>query len=217
VYQNNTTNAIAVNVPSGTKNYTFSVQPSKYKIPTPFFRNKGRLPLALANEIAYLGPILGLQPPNPGWRNSEVTEATVPGYPFDASKWAWHQDINYNDSLLDGTTVLRLPGPQFTNQPDPVDGPGNDVDPHFVNTPDAKGLIYAPDAPSVLAASTLPIGTIYRMRRSLRTWVTYDGGIVSDIVLWHTFITIQKQPDGTWYRINKPNEIELGEDTSDGP
>ncbi len=74
-------------------------------------------------------------------------------------------------------------------------------------SPDANRLILLVDVPSVFLDPQIPevqqilVGSGVVHRFYAREWLTWNGGLVSTIQRWRSFLTVRRKPDGSWERI----------------
>jgi hypothetical protein len=177
---------------------------------------------ALGASLPVFNTLAG-NPPQAAKRfaNQKETDAIVfVGSEFN-NGWAWQRDVRSKASRLSATpnggvlneviaTYTRdfTPNAMTAGGNDSVGGIPSDV------TPDINRLIINSDSPSLHTdpQEQSPVGTVWVVRTFAREWLTWNGGIASDVIKWHSFITIRKTGQGTWAYVGK-NEIAL---TADG-
>lgn len=243
VLQDNSTNDVTPVINTATySNYTFALTVERVRVSI-VIRNSGEItPLTSSNGVSgpghyvwltnwfgqtQLGP--GPTPgPTSGMHVANLIElySTVPNDTNFSQGLTWHRDA-------EGRRYHWEPGWTSTTNGGSIDfittgiptGGGSD-DPAANNSastdelPDSYWNIYDHDAPSLRLAdsiySSLPENSVAALRFNAREWITWNGAIISDIVSWHSRVTLKKvtvyvtsPPEIRWVRTG-PNEVGSG-------
>lgn len=201
------------------------------------FRNRGIWTQQEVGGIGYIkrdgvamhcGPDLGVVPfVNEEFKNVEESSGKVCAGDRDAYKW--HRDRTVRRYLYKPNE--RAPKTIFTSRtmtarPDepfvPAEG-NDDTSAGDIGAddgdPDLKAMIYFGDCPNLATNEddivepdndlrNAPVSSVVALRFTAVEWVTKGGVRVSNILQWHSYITIRKDGDG-WVR-KGINEIEEG-------
>ncbi len=194
------------------------------------FRNAGVITQREANGVGYnvaaydgitnlIGTVnLGAENPprfipqrNNWWFNVEETSANVPSDPQFNTGFVWHRDVQDKGYVWHpsyGANVQLAEEPKTFMSKPPGVLPSNDDQTDGVDvTPDADRLILLVDAPGpILDTQAAPIqqllvGTGAAHRFYAREWLTWNGGLISTVQRWRSFVTVRKKADGTWERV----------------
>ncbi len=238
VLSDNTTNDATPAI-TGTSDYYYQVGVSKVKIDLTF-RNSGSLTPRETNGAGYqadlwdsvvaavgtdnLGSMLPQNTMTSGTpaqvilrlAGQEEMDATVPIGGVFTNGWAWHRDVQVElYSTTNGINYLQYADFSKSFTQNALNQGGNDNGGIARDiTPDINGLIISSDSPSIgmSATDTSPIGIVYKLRFYAHEWLTWNGGIISDVKKWHSFVSIRKYTDGGWEYYGT-NEIDLTPDT----
>ncbi len=174
---------------------------------------------------------LGVGPtPQPGYAKSisnmiELT-AGVPDDPIFDSGWKWHRDGDGKEyywsvggaliDILDSISPTNNPAPPGVGSDDPTDP---SLDPYSPTTtsPDAARMLFDHDAPRLITAgpnvnanyADAWFNSVFAKRFNARQWLTWNGVFISNVVEWHSQVTVKKTAPpvlAPWTRVG-PNEI----------
>jgi hypothetical protein len=196
------------------------------------FRNSGQLTQRETNGVGYQTDkydgvtntlnttALGAANPAFGDRmyNFEETSATVPTNAVFNINWKWHRDVQDKAWLWNpasSNNIGNLGEIKFAAVP-PGGSSGNDDGGTEVDTddsiPDATRRIINIDAPGLgwglMNTNIAPPGSIMVHRLYAHEWLTWKGGLASDVLRWRSFLTIRRKTDLTWERVGT-NVIDL--------
>jgi len=140
--------------------------------------------------------------------------------PTRQSAWNFRRDIHskaWQFTPDDANTPNKQPSvvfdKPFAGGPPAYNDDAGDTDEDL--TPDTDNEIFVWDYPAIDLSATgpAPARIIFAHRFHAREWLELDGNRVSRVVEWISFITIRKEPDGTWKRVgqNVIRELRAGE------
>ncbi len=209
--------------------YFFNPTARRLEVPLTF-RGSGQLTQHETNNVGYQADIYdgvlnllhtstlgaGNSPVSGLFFNFEESDATVPtNHVFDTG-WKWHRDVQDDYWMWNPNVphvILSLLSTSFTATAG--EGNGNDSGPATGsatedNRPDDNRLILITDAPGIFSddIGQRPEGTLLAHRLYAHEWLTWNGQRVTDMLRWHSFVTLRRTADSTWSRIG-PNTIEL--------
>jgi hypothetical protein len=141
--------------------------------------------------------------------------AIVPTNQIFDSGWKFHQDISarvwlyvQNPSTQTGFLLPMAAGQTGAfSSGDGGSGQGNDskIDAAADKIPDLNRLILFADGPGPgFTANNPPYpqhNVVLVQRFYARTWLTWNGGLASDVVKWHSFCTFRRFANGNWERV----------------